>query len=151
MSDYSQDEITLYNNYLSSYKHKEIFSSSDIYVVPIFLLLIFLFLRYKKTKQPLEIQHFFLLGYYFRIIGLILFVVFHKYLYSGGVDSFSYYWSGNNIYHFAKIDFIKAIKFIFYPNGTFNEYDFPVTLNPFVYTENESLITKVSALGNMFL
>jgi len=146
---YSDEEVSWYNHITNLHGHKEIFYTEDLILVPLFLFFIFLYLYRKRNKQPVELRKYYIPGYLVKILGLIVFITYHKLLYSGGVDSFSYYWAGNQIYNLFKIDPISAIQLIFAPLGTFDSQDFNLDFSPFIFASNEAMTCKISGLANM--
>jgi hypothetical protein len=139
-------EIENYKMYYFAIENKNIFSLGDIIVTPIILLLVYFFLKYKKRKQPKELQSLFLKGYFIRVIGLLGFILFHKFVYKTQVDSFSYYWAGNNLCKFFYLEPLRALDLIFSFAGKYVEGDFQIPLAYNIFSFNESLVAKISGL-----
>ena len=101
--NFSPEQIQDFNKLTNVYGYKELFFIEDLILIPLFLFLIFKFLKYWRKRQPVAIQQYFILGYGVRLLGILVFLIHHILIYKGGVDSFTYYWSSNQLYNLFKI------------------------------------------------
>jgi len=148
--NFSPEQIQDFNKLTNVYGYKELFFIEDLILIPLFLFLIFKFLKYWRERQPVAIQQYFILGYGVRLLGILVFLIHHILIYKGGVDSFTYYWSSNQLYNLFKIDPSSSLTLIFSSYDTYIPENINLDLNKFIFMNQESIIIKASALISFF-
>lgn len=144
LNNYAPSDIHVFQEYQSNIIYKDIFSYADLILVPVALIVILLFLSFKRTQQPASLQPYYFKGYGVKLLGLFGFIIFHKYLYGGTPDSFSYYWAGDNLVRLFSTNPKEALQLMFSPLGMFSPEDYPMELSPFIFASNEALVCKIS-------
>ncbi len=143
----SKDQIEQFQKAISAYQYKELIYAQDLILVPLYLLGIFFFLSYLKKKQPPEIRRYFLPGYYIRMAGIALFLIHHILIYTGGVDSFTYYWATNSMWEMFSINPSEVFKIIF-TTTDLSDYTYPIS--EFLFMPNEAFSVRLFSVISFF-
>ena len=76
-----------------------LFNKIDFIAVPVVLGFLFLILKLIRKKQPIELQSFFLKGFFLRVLGTLTISIVYQFIYGYG-DTFAYYQIAQNISSF---------------------------------------------------
>ncbi len=148
--NFSPEQIHDFDRLTNVHAYKELFFIEDLLLIPLFLFLIVRFLKYWRERQPAEIRKYFLPGYGVRLLGIIAFLIHHILIYKGGVDSFAYYWSSNQLYTLFKIDPLSSLKLIFTSYDTYLPENINLNLSSFIFTNQESIVIKSATVISFF-
>ncbi|MBK7764588.1 MAG: hypothetical protein IPI46_14900 [Bacteroidetes bacterium] len=79
-------------------------------------------------------------------MAIPLFLFHHTFIYTGGVDQFTYYWSSNEIIQMWFVKPELAAKVLFSSYTTFNEANVNIEMSKFIFAPNESFVLKLLRL-----
>lgn len=138
------------------YGYKELYFLKDLFLVPFFLFLIFFYLKKSRKNQPEALQPYYLLGFGVKLLAIPLFMFHHTFIYTGGVDSFTYFWNGSEVVHLFFINPSLVFKILFSSYKEFNSNNLNFVMYDFIFAPNESFTVKWVTLinlltGNSFL
>jgi hypothetical protein len=139
------DQIAELNLQIGQRTVTDVFFVRDLVLVPIYLFLIYLFLKSKRKSQPLEIQKYYIPAYFSRIFGLGFYLLFFLLAYGGG-DTFTYFDDMNRMYKLAGVDINYFIKLI---NGSISLSNNGYSFSTFIFKE-EGFLIKLCGLVNIF-
>jgi len=109
----------------------------------------------KETIEP-ELQPYYLKGFYFKLLAIPLFLFHHTFIYTGGVDQFTYFWSSDEIIQLLWIKPSLALDILFRHYSTLNQENLNFEMSHFIFAQNESFCIKLTSVislltGNTFL
>lgn len=128
------------------YEYKELIFLKDLFLIPLTLFILYFILKKYKTKQPEELRKYYILGYFVKLIGLPLFLIHHTYIYTGGVDSFTYFWSSNELIQLLYIKPQLTLEILFSSNSTLSPSNYNFNLSGFTFAPNECFTIKLSTI-----
>ncbi|HNF72074.1 MAG TPA: hypothetical protein PLP34_06670 [Chitinophagaceae bacterium] len=139
---------------LHQYKH--LYFVRDLFLVPLCLAILFTFLKiYRRHLDP-DIQPYLFRGFLLKLVLLPLFLFHHTFIYTGGVDQFTYYWCSNEIIQLFYIHPAQALQIVFSSYSEFSLNDLNFEMSHFIFAPNESFVIKLTSVlsfltGNSFL
>ncbi len=122
----------------------------DFILFPIYVMLAYLFFRYKKNNlQDPTLQKYFMQGYWIKVAGCVAFTIFNTYISQG--DSIGVYQpEGAHISSLIFAD-VSNINLLFTPANVYDETILFDSFNaPTLKTESNFLVVRVSAIFSLF-
>lgn len=145
----SLKQAELFQEQSLEYSYREILQAKDWVLVPLTLLIVYFILRRIKVQLSSELKPYLIPAYFFRLFGLALFLFHHLVIYTGGVDSITYYWSARQLNILRKLDFDTYYRIMVSAAGRYTEADFNIELSKFIFSAQESIPIKVTSLINL--
>jgi hypothetical protein len=149
-------EAAAFSKAISLHGYKELYFLKDLVLIPLVLIVIFFILRGLKRKQPAELQSYLMPGFFVKLLAIPLFLIHHTFIYTGGVDQFTYFWAANELIQLGYINPSAALSILTSPFDAGNPVLMQLDMSPFLSAPNESLVIKLTAVigflsGNSFL